>query len=245
MGNPTYGSYTLPGAIQTITDDVAAELSTWKPSGKSGQGSSASLLAPKRVSIQSVVSYGSVALRDAGWEAIKAGLAVGPLRSLVAYDTLSPARYYEARVEQLTRSLNPQFPFRLVYDVSFFVPSGVALATNATAPSLTSSGGTVGAPAGTEPALPLFGISMSTAGEVILTNVTTNESITLVTAATGEVYLDSSAETITRSGSDVSSEWTAGQFLTLAPGVANTITVAAGGSAVVSGLTLSYRARWR
>ncbi len=245
MANPTYGSYTLPGKIQTISEAVAAELSTWKPSGKGGQGSEESLLAPKRITIAAIANYGSVALRDAGWEAIKAGLAVGPLRALIAYDTLSPARYHEARVEQLVPTLNPQFPFALRYEATFFVPSGVALASTATAPTLTSSGGTVSAPAGTESALPLFGISMSTAGEVILTNSTTNESITLVTTATGTVYLDSSAETITRSGSDVSSEWSAGQFLTLAPGVANTITVAAGGSAVVSGLTLSYRARWR
>ena len=105
MGNPTYGSYTLPGRIQSISETVAAELATWKPSGKSGQGSEASLLAPKRITIAALANYGSVALRDAGWEAIKAGLAVGPLRSLVASDTLSPARYYEARIEQLTPSL--------------------------------------------------------------------------------------------------------------------------------------------
>ena len=73
--NPTFGSYTLPGRVQNITDDVAAELSTWKPSGRGGEGSEESLLAAKRVTILSRANYGSVALRDAGWEAIKAGLA--------------------------------------------------------------------------------------------------------------------------------------------------------------------------
>lgn len=247
MANPTYGSYTLPGAIQITTDDVAAELSTWKPSGRSGQGSADSLLAAKRVSVQGIANYGSVALRDAGWEAIKAGLPVGPLRGLVTR-SVTPARYFEARVEQLSHQINPQFPFRLVYDVSFFIPSGVALASTATTQTLTGTGGTVTAPAGTEPALPMLELTVSaigTNGDVIVTNSTTNESITLRPTATGTIYLDASAETITRGGVSVATDWRAGQFLTLVPGVANTLTVATSGGAAVSGLALSYKARWR
>jgi hypothetical protein len=244
MASPTFGSYTLPGAIQTTTDDVAAELSTWKPSGKPGQGSVDSLLSAKRVSIQGIVNYTSLALRDAGWEAIKAGLPVGPQRALVV-SSATPARYFEARVEQLTRSLNPQFPFRLVYDATFFVGSGVALASSLTTQTLTTSGGTVSSVGGTEPALPTIEISLSTAGSIVITNSTTNEAISLTATATGTIYLDSAAETITRVGNDVSSEWTAGQFLSFAAGVANTLSIATSGDAVVSGLAISYRARWR
>ena len=247
MASPTFGSYTLPGSIQTTTDDVAARLRTWEPAGKAGIGSNGGLLASKRVSIQGIANYTSVATRDAGWEAIKAGLPPGVTRALVV-SAATPARYFSCEVEQVGRQLSAQFPFRLVYDVTFLVPSGVALATTATTQTLTSSGGTVTSVVGSESALPLLTLTVSaiaSSGDVIITNSTTNESITLRPTATGALYLDSSAETITRSGSDVSTEWRAGQFLSFAAGVANTLTVGVSGGATVSGMALSYQARWR
>lgn len=247
MASPIFGSYTLPGSIQTITDDVAARARTWEPAGVAGMGSNGGLLAAKRVSIQGIVGYTSVATRDAGWEAIKAGLPPGVTRALVV-SAATPARQYQCEVEQLTRTLNPQFPWRVLYDVSFLVPSGVAVATTATTQTLTSSGGSVTSVVGTQDALPILTLSVSGFGasdDIILTNTTTNEAMTLRPTATGDIVINSDAETITRSAVDVSEEWRSGQFLSFEAGVANVLTVAVSGSATVSGLAISYQARWR
>lgn len=246
MASPTFGSYTLPGSIQNTTDDVASELRSWKPSGLSGAGSAGGLLAPKRVSIQGIVNYTSVATRDAGWEAIKAGLPPGVQRALTV-SAATPTRHYVAEVEQLTRSINVMFPYRVVYDVSFFVPSGVALATSATTQTLTSTGGTISSVAGTEAALPVLTLTISAAGggDVLITNTTTNQAIMVRPAATGDLVISSIAETITRSGSSVRSEWRSGPLLTLSAGVANVLTIATSGSVTVSGLASSYQARYR
>lgn len=241
MANPTFGSYTLPGIIQFMGDEVSLRPRVAETAGRDGIVSQGALLGPKRVAIRGIVRASSVATMESAWQALKSGL--GRTRQPLILPTNTDIRY-QAELESLTRSTDPR-AWAFSYEAGFLVPAGVAEAVSATSVTgLTSGANTISAPAGDEAALPAITLVVSVVGTITLT-ASAGQTFVIAPTTTGTYIIDSEAETITKSGADASSAWTSGAFPTLTPGASNTLTIGLAGGATLTSASLTYRARYR
>lgn len=241
----TFGAFQLPGAIQSRALPVAARRRSAEAAGLDGEWSQGGLVAPKRIIVTGKVRCSSVAARNAAWDALVSGLPLDAPGNLVLEQA---DRRYPAEVEAISDVVDAMRPWSLEYEVQFVVPGGCAEAAAVTNASLTTTGGTLAAPAGNHHALPRIEVTVSsigTGGTLTVTNTSTGQSVTAKPGGTGVIAFDSAEERLYRAGADWTGEWTAGEWPRLLPGVANFFSVTTTGGLTVSAVQVLYRARWR
>jgi Phage tail protein. len=245
--NPVFGSYTLPGAIQDIQRPVVARLRAADSVGFDGAYAQSALLGPKKIVVSGIVSCASESARETALNALRNGLQIGTTGSLV----IESGRAYAAQVEAITEIITPQ-SFRLGYEVTFYVPDGLAKTTSESSFGLATSGDdttVLGAGIGGDHQTParieLTVSSLGSDGTVTVTNTTRGESVEIKPAATGLVVINSEAEDITRSGSSVIGEWQSGDWIYLTPHVDNVFEISTTGDLTLSLATLKWHPRFK
>jgi phage-related protein len=238
-----FGSYSYPKChILSRPRALAAKLRIAPTPGRDGEYSQGGLVGARRLVVSGVLIAASGDDIDTLWDAFVAAHAPGAAQAL--YPDRSD-RYLRAEVEMIQETQGGETYMGAVpWEVAFVCVNPFYYAATATAPVLTTGGGTftVG---GSAPALGAFTLNVSaigSGGSITVTNSTTGKAFTITPTATGNIIIDCDAETVTRAGVDVTAEFS-GLFFALSVG-SNTIAITTAGGATLSAASLSYRNRW-
>lgn len=238
----TYNGYELPN-VQNVTKPVAAITRRSETLGRDGSFSMRNLLAPKRIVVKGIMPATGFENQNEVWDEFLTNLPVGDTYPLI----IESGRRYMAQVDASFDSISPQW-FAVEYEVEFFIPSGCSESATLQGEDLTNTGGSVSV-VGNHYALPKFTLEVTddgTNGTFSITNSTTGESITIAPSGAGVFVIDSDTETITKDAVDATGDWASGPFLTLAPGVANTIVIGVtGGLTLDSAVLCEWRNRYK
>lgn len=233
----SFNSTPLPN-VAVVVAPLAGRIATADTPSRSGGYAGRRYSGTRGVTVTGVLTVGVGQSIDDAWSSLCA-----------AHDVLVPSQliirdgwYLLALPENLSES--DRSTASLSYEATYRAFSPYFLCTTPSAPAISTTGGsfTVGGSAPARPILTLLVNAVATGNAITVVNTTTGETLVLAPDAAGTWNIDCLAEAITLGGAD-RTDAMQGQYLSLAPNVSNTLSIACTGGASLSAASISFRAR--